>query len=95
VIFFANEGDNFLQDVWLVLEVAGDTPTWTDVAVVPALRVDRIYTEELKGSVVEFVVNSVDHFAIFKLKETTAGGWEDECRKAGVAEDEHLHLATQ
>jgi hypothetical protein len=79
----------------LVLDVAGDASARADVAVIPALGVDRIDAEELEGSVVELVLDGVDHATVFELEEATARGGKDDHRNAGVAEGEELHLAAE
>ena len=65
------------------------------MAVVPALGVDGIDAKELEVSVFDLFVDGVDHVTVFELEEAAAGGGKDERGKAGVAEDEHLHLAAQ
>jgi hypothetical protein len=92
---FANEGEDLLQDVLLVLEVASDARTRTDVAVVPALAVDGVDAEDLEISMSELVMNGVDHTAVLELEEAAAGGGKDECWEAGVTEDEQFHLPTE
>ena len=43
----------------------------------------------------EFVLDGVDHAAVFELEEAAAGGGKDNRGDAGVAEGEELHLAAQ
>ena len=45
--------------------------------------------------VFQLVVQGADHAAIFKLVEAPAGAGKDEHGKAGVAEDEQLHVAPE
>jgi hypothetical protein len=45
--------------------------------------------------VFELVVEDVDHAAIFKLEEASAGCGEDEARQAVMSEDEELHVAPE
>ena len=43
----------------------------------------------------EFVVDGVDHAAVFKLEEAALGGGKDDRGKACVAEDKQLHIASE
>ena len=95
LILLVEERKNFLHEVLLVLHVAGDAPAWWNGTVVPALGVDRVDADQLKVAVLEFVVDGVDHAAIFELEEAAAGGGKDKCRRATVAEDEQLHVAPE
>jgi hypothetical protein len=92
-VLLTDEGQDLLHQVLLVLHVASDAPSWRDVAVVPAFGVDRVDTEELQAAVFELVVDDVDHAAIFKLEEASAGAGKNEDRKACVSEDEEFHVA--
>src|SRR5258708_4344832 len=95
LILMTDEGKDFLHQVLLVLHVAGDGPTWGDGAVVPALGVHRVDTEELQAAVFELVVDDVDHAAVFKLVEAAAGAGKDEYGKSCVTENEELHVAPE
>ena len=95
LVLIADEGEDLLHQVLLVLQVAGNAPSRRDGAVVPALGVDRVDTEELQVAVLELVVDDVDHAAVFKLKEAAAGAWKNEDGKACVSEDEQLHVAPE
>jgi len=88
IVGFADEGEDLLHDVLLVLDVAGNAPAGADVAVVPALGVDGIEAEELECSAVELVLDGVDHATVFELEEAAAGGRKDDRGDAGVAEGE-------
>ena len=94
-ILLAEEGEDLLHQVLLVLHVAGDAPAGRDGAVVPALGVDRVDTEELQAAVFELVVDGVDHAAVFELEEAAAGGGKDEGGEACVPEDEQFHVAPE
>ncbi len=74
----ANVWHHFAHEILLVLDVAGDSPARRDCAVVPALRIDRVHTEELQLAMLELVLHGGDHAAIFKLEEAAAGCGEDE-----------------
>ena len=95
LVVLADEGQDLLHDVLLVLDVAGDAPAGADVAVVPALGVDGIDAEELEVSVVELVLDGVNHATVFELEEAAAGGGKDDRGNAGVAEGEEFHLAAE
>jgi hypothetical protein len=43
----------------------------------------------------EFFPYCTNHAAIFKFEETAAGCGKNECRNAGVAEDEQLHVPVE
>ena len=93
LVLLANQRQNLLHQVLLVLHVTGDAPARRDVAVVPAFGVDRVDAEQLQAPLFEFVMNDVDHAAILKLEEAAAGGGKDERRNSRMAEDEQFHVA--
>ncbi len=95
VILLTDERHDFVDEVVLVLHVAGDAPARRDVAVVPALHVDRVDAEELQVAAVDLAGDGADHVAIFELVEAAAGGGKDENRHARVAEDEQFHVAAE
>jgi hypothetical protein len=95
LVLLAYEGTDLVHDVLLILDLTGDSPTWRDVAVVPAFVVDRVDAVELKVAVFELVVDGVDHAAIFKLEETALGGGKDNRWKTCVSEDEQLHISSE
>jgi len=94
-VLLTDEGQDLLHEVLLVLHVTGDAPARRDGAVVPAFGVDRIDAEELQAALFEFVVEDVDHAAVFKLEEAAAGCRKHQCGKACVSEDEQLHVAPE
>lgn len=95
LVVLADEGEDLLHDVLLVLDMACDAPAGADVAVVPALGVNGIDAEELEVSVLEFVLDGVDHAAVFELEEAPAGGGKNNRGDAGVAKGEEFHLAAE
>src|SRR5208282_1518939 len=95
VILLADQRDDFVDEVVLVLDMAGDAPARWDVAVIPALHVDRVDAEELQVAAVDLAGDSADHVAVFKLVEASSRGGEDENRHAFVAEDEEFHVAAE
>jgi hypothetical protein len=95
LVSIADKGQDFLEDISLILNVADDPRTGSDVAVVPTLQVYRIDAEKLEVSVFEFVVDSVNHAMIFELKEAAARSGKNERWEACVAEGEQLHLAAE
>jgi hypothetical protein len=87
-----DEGNNLLEEVLLKAEMAGEPGSRNDGAVVPAFGVNRINTKELQVSGFQLVLNGVDHAPILEVEKASTGGRKSECRKAGVAKDEELHL---
>jgi predicted alpha/beta superfamily hydrolase len=95
LVLLTKERQDLLHQILLVLHVPRDPPSWRDGAVIPAFGVDRVDADELQVAVFEFVVDDIDHTAVFKLEETAAGCGKDEYGKAGVPEDEQFHVAPE
>ena len=95
LIFEADEGYDFVEQVVFKLEVTGDTPAGQDVSVVPGLHIDGVDAVELELPGVEFVGEGGDEMAIFKLEEAAAGGGKNEYGEAGMTVDEELHIAAE
>src|SRR5579863_5354755 len=94
-VLFADQGNDFVNEVVLELHVAGDAPAGRNVAVVPALHVHRIDAEELQFAMLDATGDSTDHAAIFELVVAAAGGGKDQNGKPGMSEDEHFHVASE
>ena len=92
---FADEGNNFVDEVILVLDVTGDAPARGNVAVVPALHVDGVDAKELQFAALNAFTDSADHVSIFELEEAAAGSGKDEDGQASMAEDEEFHVAVE
>jgi len=88
----ADEGNDLFQDVLLEAKMAGDPGAWNDGAVVPAFGVNGINTKELQMASFDLVLNGADHAPVLEVEETPAGGRKGKCGRAGVSEDEELHL---
>ena len=95
MVLEADQRHDFVDQVVLVLHVAGDAPARGHLAVVPALHVDRVDAVELQVAAIDAAGEGADHAAVFKLVEAPAGGGKDEDRQAGVAEDEQFHVAAE
>jgi len=95
LIFEAHEGDDFVDEVVVVLDMAGDAPARRDGFVIPALHVDRVGAKDLALAGVDFSGKGRDHSAIFKLEVASAGGGKHEDGHTGVAEYEEFHIAAK
>ena len=94
-IELACERDDLVDEIALVLHVARYTPAGRYFAVVPALRIDGIDTEELKVAMFQLVVDNFNHAAVFELEVAPAGSRENKGREASVTEDKNFHVAAQ
>jgi hypothetical protein len=74
LIFLADEWNDFVDQIVVVLNVAGDAPTGRNLLVVPALHVDRVNAVELELAGIDFASERADHVAIFKFVEAAARG---------------------
>ena len=94
-VLLLDEGHDFVDEVVLVLDVAGDAPARRDVAVVPALVIHRVDAVELDLAVVDLVGDAAGQAAVFKFEKAPAGRGKNEDGHAGVAEDQQFHVAAQ
>src|SRR3954469_7132940 len=94
-VLLADERDDFMDEVIVVLHVTGYAPARRDVAVVPALHVHRIDAEELQVAGFDAAPYLGHHIAVFEFVEAAAGGGKHQHRQAGVAEDQQLHVAAE
>src|ERR687884_1746094 len=90
-----DERHHFVDDVALVLVVAHGAVVGWDAPVVPTLAVDAIHAEELQPPLLQMGGQRAHHAEILVLVKPAHGGREDQDRRAGVPEDEHLHIASQ
>src|ERR1700677_3901625 len=67
-VFAADERNNFVNEVAVVLNVPRDAPARRDLLVVPALHVDRVDAKDLALACVDFAGERGDHAAIFNIK---------------------------
>jgi hypothetical protein len=74
LIFLADQWNDFVDEIVVVLDVAGDAPTGRNLLVVPALHVDRVNAVELELAGIDFASERADHVAIFKFVEAAARG---------------------
>ena len=94
-VLIADERHDLVDEVVLVLDVAGDTPARRNVLVVPAFHIDGIDAVKLDFAIVDFAAERADQAAVFKLVESATGGGENQNGNAGMTEDEQFHLAAQ
>lgn len=88
----ADERNNFIAEILLVAEVAGDSGAGNDGAVVPAFGIDGIDAEELELATLKFVLNGADHAIVFKVEKASARGGKGERGGSRMPEDEQFHL---
>src|SRR4051812_42801613 len=62
---------------------------------VPTLTIHAVYAIELEPSLVDVVRQRANHPAIFPLEKPPHRGREDQEPRAGVTEDEQLHVAAK
>src|ERR1700733_2208171 len=92
LILQPDQRKQLVEDVFLILDLPGYAPARWDVAVVPALRIERVDAVELDLSVVDLVPDRADHAAIFELIEARLRAGEDNGRRAAVSVDKEFHI---
>ncbi len=94
-IFLADEGHHFVENIGLVVHVAGDAAARRDLAVVPALAIDGVDAKELKLAGVDPVGETRRPCRGLQTRKSGRRRWENQDRHAGMAKDEQLHGAAE
>src|SRR5437660_925375 len=79
------EGDDLVEEVFLVLQVTPGALGGMEVPAVPALDVHLFDAEELQMAVLEVPAQRGDEAAVLPVVEGMLGGGEGEEARAGVA----------
>src|SRR5882672_768280 len=94
-VLIADQRQNVVEDVALILHVSQDPPARMGALVVPAFEVHAIRAENLKLAAVDFVTEHTNHAPVGIFEKAAHGSREDDQGRTRVAELEHLHLAVQ
>jgi hypothetical protein len=89
------EGEDFVDEVIVILLMAADAATGVGPFAVEAFGIDAIDAEEGETTGVDGGGEGIGHTAVFKFEEAAHGGGEDEEWRAGVTELDEFHFAVQ
>ena len=95
VIQMMDERDDVAEDVVLVLQVPPHALARVHVPVVPALAVHRRDAEQLQRAVFELAGERAHHPLVLVLEERAHRRGKHDHRRAGVAEDQQIHVAVE
>src|SRR3954470_10505591 len=93
LIFPANEWQELVQQVALVLQVTQHTQARMHSLVVPALGVHSIGAEDLYLAPLNLRCECANHASVLIFEELSHRCWEDEQGHPGMAEYERFHVA--
>ena len=95
LILPTDEGQKFMQDVALVLQMPQHPHPRMHALVVPALEVDRVRTKYLQFAAFNFRGQRSNHPPVLELEESPHRSREDHQRHSGMSEDQRLHVPVQ
>src|ERR1700749_1532407 len=93
LILPSNEGNELVQKIALVLQVAQHAHPGMNALVVPALVVDSVGAEYLQFAAVNFGGERGNHAAIFVFEESSHGSGKNQQGRSGMAKHERLNIS--
>jgi len=94
-VFFLYEVEDFVEDIFFVLQVSQDTFGRVEASGVKALFINAVEAPDLDGPCFDLSLEGVDHVPVFIVEEAGCTGREEQYGISGVAEDQQFHVPLQ
>lgn len=94
-IFLLYEGEDFVEDVFFVLQVPQDTFGGVEAFGIKAFLIDAVDAPDLDGPGFDLSSECVDDMPVFIVEEAGCTGGEEQYGISGVAEDQQFHVPLQ